>query len=162
MNAFPNQLEQQLRDVTSRTASSTLSAEDRELQAAFLRFGNLLEQESQTFKSTKLQITITPVEAEKFSWWGMLSLAASLLVMASVAASFTGKTMDMPHSFARNLPLNKAHQPAWEDDWDVRYESVEHSLSAARLNRLNSTDAATNWLDAALRRVQGEIAAESM
>lgn len=168
-----NQQELRLRKATSRIPASAMDEETQALQFAYASLADLLDRQSLEVDEAALVQAVLGQDdvaamrrSSQESWAAMLALAASLLVVLSLAGlHYTNRPAASAPRFAANTSGVEApsEESAWEDaNWELRLEDLH--TSAAELNSpwLSNMEASSWNADESLREMREELEFESL
>ena len=170
MNQF-TQLEQQLRTATSRQRSRDLPDETQALQQSYLALANLLDQQTNDVDEARLVAVVLNQEARprltaswplSEAWLAMTTLAASLLLIVSLATTqFTGQLRPIA-----SVPATEEQKPlietvpssvAWDDDWEVKLDKISDSAADYRTTDFTHFESTAWNAGEALRELQADL-----
>ena len=171
------QLEQQLCTATSRQRSTDLPEETQALQQSYLALADLLDEQTIDIDEARLVAAVLhgvarPASATNLArteaWLAMLSLAASLLLIVSLATmQFSGQArlvVSVASTAATVVTKEQATSPeivppglAWDDNWEAKLDEIRDS--AADYRTTDSTHfESTAWnAGEALRELQADL-----
>jgi hypothetical protein len=170
-----SQLEQQLRIATSRTANGPIDDETESLRQSFAALGDLLDRQSNDVDDEWLIASVLqdrprgsaadyPIRSE--AWLVMSALAASLLLLISLAAT---QFSSRPSTLAVNSAKGNGNKPlvatadesedglSWDDDWDSQYEQAREFAASYRTGGFLRLEATTWSASEALRELRAEL-----
>lgn len=164
----PKLSEQQLLAATSRQAPERSDPEVASLRQGYLALAELLQKQDDAVDQAGLVSDVLANCPQRVgqgrrseAWMAMLALAASVLLMVSLAATQFGGQGSVariqPEVSETNTPEDVDPQLAWDDHWDSRLEEARESAAAYRMARFTRWEATTWSASEALREIDEEL-----
>lgn len=153
----PPNFEQQMQLATRRNSSVAMNEETQSLHQAYLGLADLLEDTDDAIDAEALVDAVLSAPNHRrerastleHSWTGFLATAASFLLLVPLAesqwAARSASTVvaKSPAVVESPLPTDaqvaEEAEPAWDDDWDARFDQAESSIAEARWSRFQFT-----------------------
>jgi len=164
----PNLLEQQLLAATSRQAPARSEPEVEPLRQGYLALAELLEKQNDEVDEAGLVAAVLADRPQRAgqglrseAWLAMSALAASVLLMVSLAATqFGGSAAKVPGPLVQdnaNETVDADPQLAWDDHWDAWLDEVRDSATAYRMARFTKLEVTAWSTNEALQEFDEEL-----